>query len=102
MADADWFGIAVPETFGGASLGLTEAVVMMQAVAEAGGSMELILLFDTEEQQGRMIPPIVSGEEKFCFAVTEPKTGLDTTSLKTSAEKVDGGDVLPLNVTDFE
>ena len=38
-----------------------------------------------------MIPPIISGAEKMCFAVTEPNTGLDTTELKTRAEKVDGG-----------
>jgi len=38
-----------------------------------------------------MIPPILSGAQKMCFAVTEPNTGLDTTSLKTRAEKVDGG-----------
>jgi len=53
--------------------------------------MEPVILYGTEEQQQRMIPPIVSGEEKFCFAVTEPNTGLDTTSLKTKAVKVDGG-----------
>ena len=38
-----------------------------------------------------MIPPILSGEEKMCFAVTEPNAGLDTTRLKTRARKVDGG-----------
>ena len=53
--------------------------------------LEPVILFGTEEQQARMIPPIISGEEKMCFAVTEPNTGLDTTSLKTRAEKVEGG-----------
>jgi acyl-CoA dehydrogenase len=53
--------------------------------------LEPVTLFGTEEQQQRMIPPILSGEEKMCFAVTEPNTGLDTTSLKTRAEKVPGG-----------
>ena len=104
MAEAGWLGIAMPEAVGGAGLGITEAAVMMQAVAESGGGMaaassihgpvfgmEPVILFGTEEQQQRMIPPIMSGEEKFCFAVTEPNTGLDTTSLKTRADKVDGG-----------
>lgn len=104
MADAGWLGIAMPETVGGAGLGITEAAIMMQAVAEAGGGMtaastihgpvfglEPVILHGTEEQQRRMIPPIISGEEKMCFAVTEPNTGLDTTSLKTRAERVDGG-----------
>ena len=104
MADAGWLGIAMPEAMGGSGLGITEAAVMMQAVAESGGGMtaassihgpvfglEPVILFGTEEQQQRMIPPIISGEEKMCFAVTEPNTGLDTTSLKTRAEKVPGG-----------
>jgi acyl-CoA dehydrogenase len=104
MAEAGWLGIAMPEAVGGSGLGITEAAVMMQAVAESGGGMtaasaihgpvfglEPVILFGTEEQQKRMIPPIISGEEKMCFAVTEPNTGLDTTSLKTRAEKVDGG-----------
>jgi acyl-CoA dehydrogenase len=104
MADAGWLGIAMPESCGGAGLGITEACIMMQAVAESGGGMtasscihgpvfglEPVILFGTEEQQQRMIPPIISGAEKMCFAVTEPNTGLDTTSLKTRAERVDGG-----------
>ena len=104
MAEAGWLGIAMPEAVGGSGLGITEAAVMMQAVAESGGGMtaassvhgpvfglEPVILFGTEEQQSRMIPPIISGAEKMCFAVTEPNTGLDTTSLKTRAEKVDGG-----------
>lgn len=104
MAEAGWLGVAMPESVGGAGLGITEAAVMMQAVAESGGGMtaasaihgpvfglEPVILFGTEEQQQRMIPPILSGEEKMCFAVTEPNTGLDTTSLKTRADKVDGG-----------
>ena len=104
MAEAGWLGVAMPESVGGAGLGITEAAIMMQAVAEAGGgmtaastihgpvfSLEPIDLFGTEEQQQRMIPPVLSGEEKICFAVTEPNTGLDTTKLKTRAEQVDGG-----------
>lgn len=104
MAEAGWLGVAMPESVGGAGLGITEAAIMMQAVAESGGgmtaassihgpvfSLEPIAHFGTEEQQQRMIPPILSGEQKMCFAVTEPNVGLDTTSLKTRAEKVDGG-----------
>ncbi len=104
MAEAGWLGIAMPESVGGAGLGITEAAIMMQAVAEAGGgmsaassihgpvfSLEPIEQFGTQEQQQRMIPPILSGEQKMCFAVTEPNVGLDTTKLKTRAEKVEGG-----------
>jgi acyl-CoA dehydrogenase len=104
MAEAGWLGIAMPEEVGGAGLGITEAAVMMQAVAESGGgmsaassihgpvfSMQPVAEFGTAEQQQRMIPPVLSGEDRICFAVTEPNTGLDTTKLKTRAEKRDGG-----------
>lgn len=104
MAEAGWLGVAMPESVGGAGLGITEAAVMMQAVAESGGGMtassaihlpvfglQPVILFGNDQQQKRMIPPILSGAEKMCFMVTEPNTGLDTTSLKTRADKVDGG-----------
>lgn len=104
MADAGWLGIAMPESAGGAGLGITEAAIMMQAVSESGGgmtaassihgpvfSLEPIAQFGTAEQQQRMIPPILSGEQKMCFAVTEPNVGLDTTKLKTRAVKCAGG-----------
>ncbi|MDE2302833.1 MAG: acyl-CoA/acyl-ACP dehydrogenase [Sphingomonadales bacterium] len=104
MADAGWLGIAMPESVGGAGLGITEAAVMMQAVAESGAGMtgastihlpvfglEPVVLFGTGEQQQRMIPPVLSGEHRMCFMVTEPNTGLDTTSLKTRAARVEGG-----------
>lgn len=104
MAEAGWLGVAMPEDVGGAGLGITEAAIMMQAVAEAGGgmtaassihgpvfSLEPVEQFGTAEQRQRMIPPILSGAEKMCFAVTEPNTGLDTTQLKTFAKKVDDG-----------
>lgn len=104
MAEAGWLGIAMPEACGGSGLGITEAAIMMQAVAESGGgmtasssihgpvfSMEPIIQFGSDAQQQRMIPPILSGAERMCFAVTEPNVGLDTTSLKTRAEAVQGG-----------
>jgi acyl-CoA dehydrogenase len=54
-------------------------------------SMQPVALFGTEEQKQRMIPAVLSGQDKICFAVTEPNTGLDTTKLKTRAVKQDGG-----------
>jgi acyl-CoA dehydrogenase len=53
--------------------------------------MQPVVLFGTEEQQQRMIPPILAGEDVMCFAVTEPDAGLDTTKLRTRAERRDGG-----------
>ncbi|MBC2667680.1 acyl-CoA dehydrogenase family protein [Novosphingobium piscinae] len=104
LADAGWLGIAMPERFGGAGLGITEASIMMQAIAESGAGMsgasavhinifglEPIILFGTEEQQQRSIPGIASGQDKTCFAVTEPNVGLNTTQLKVRAERKEGG-----------
>ena len=107
MADAGWLGIAMPESVGGTGLGITEAAIMMQAVAESGGgmtaassihgpvfSMQPVALFGTQEQQQRMIPSVLTAADRICFAVTEPNTGLDTTKLKTRAEKREGGYVV--------
>ncbi|MGY3651733.1 alkylation response protein AidB-like acyl-CoA dehydrogenase [Bradyrhizobium sp. LM4.3] len=98
LADAGWLGICVPEAYGGSGLGITEAAIMMRAIAESGAGMSgasavhinvfglnPVVVFGTEEQRKRMLPPMVEGREKACFAVTEPNTGLNTTQLKTRA-----------------
>jgi acyl-CoA dehydrogenase len=104
IVDAGWLGIAMPAEYGGSGLGITEATLMMQAIAESGAgmtgassvhmpvfSLQPIALFGTEAQKQRMLPPVVAGQDKVCFAVTEPNAGLNTTELKTRAEKVQGG-----------
>jgi len=104
LADAGWLGIAMPEEFGGSGLGITEAAIMMQAIAESGAGMsgassvhlpifglQPVVLFGTREQKERMLPPVVRGEHKVCFAVTEPNAGLNTTEIKTRAKRQDGG-----------
>ena len=98
FAEDGWLGIAMPEKYGGAGLGITEASLMMQAVAESGAGMsgasalhmnivglKPVEIFGNEEQRQRFLPPLIKGKEKACFAVTEPNTGLDTTKLKTKA-----------------
>ncbi|MAU51434.1 MAG: acyl-CoA dehydrogenase [Roseovarius sp.] len=98
MADGGWLGIAMPESVGGADLGIAEATIMMQAVAESGAGasgasaihmnifgLNPVVRFGTDAQRARMLPPLIAGEQKACFAVTEPTTGLDTTKLKTMA-----------------
>jgi len=98
FAEAGWLGIAMPEAYGGSGLGITEAAVMLQAVAESGAAfsgasalhmnifgLNPVVVFGTEEQKQRFLPPLIGGEEKACFAVTEPDAGLDTTRLKTRA-----------------
>ena len=89
-----------PPEYGGAGLGITEAAIMMQAIAESGAAMSgasavhinifglhPVVVFGTDEQKRRMLPPLIAGNDKACFAVTEPNTGLDTTQLKVRAER---------------
>jgi acyl-CoA dehydrogenase len=99
MADAGWLGICIPEQFGGSGLGVVEAAIMMRAIAESGAGMSgasavhinvfglnPVVVFGSDAQRKRMLPPMIDGSEKACFAVTEPNTGLNTTELKTRAE----------------
>jgi acyl-CoA dehydrogenase len=100
LADDGWLGICIPEAYGGSGLGIADAAVMMQAIAESGAGMagasavhmnifglNPVVVFGTDDQKRRMLPPLVAGREKACFAVTEPNAGLDTTRLETRAER---------------
>lgn len=107
MAQAGWLGAAMPVELGGSGLGLTEAAIAMQAVAESGagfsgasalhlnifGPMPLVK-FGTDEQKRKLIPRLISGEDRMCFGVTEPDAGLDTTSLTTRAVRTSDGYVI--------
>jgi acyl-CoA dehydrogenase len=104
MAAGGWLGVAMPESVGGAGLGLTEASIVMQTVAQSGagfsgasaihlnifGPMPLVK-FGTDAQRQHHLPRLISGEDKMCFAVTEPNSGLDTSSLETKAERTNDG-----------
>jgi acyl-CoA dehydrogenase len=107
MADAGWLGITMPEEYGGAGLGVTEAAVMMHEVASHGGGMTAtssvhinlfgphpIVVHGRSEQKAAWIPRLVSGEDQVCFGFTEPDAGLNTTRITTFAEKVPGGYVV--------
>jgi acyl-CoA dehydrogenase len=100
LAAGGWLGIAMPEQYGGAGLGITEAAIMMQAIAESGAAMsgasavhmnifglQPVVVFGTDDQKRRMLPPLIAGKDHACFAVTEPDAGLDTTAIKVRAER---------------
>ncbi len=104
MAVGGWLGITMPEDLGGAGLGVTEAAVMMRAATSSGGGFSAasaihmnmfgphaIVVHGTPEQKRRWLPPLIRGEQKACFGVTEPDAGLDTTSLKTFATHLNDG-----------
>ncbi|MEJ8834984.1 acyl-CoA dehydrogenase family protein [Ramlibacter sp. AN1133] len=98
IAEGGWLGIAMPREYGGAGLGIAEAATMMEAVSASGAGMSgasalhmnvfglhPAVVFGTPEQKERWLPPIIRGEHKACFAVTEPNTGLNTLKLRTTA-----------------
>ncbi len=104
MAEGGWLGITMPTEYGGSGLGVTEAAIMMNEVAQHGGGMAAIstvhlnlfgphpiIVYGTPEQKQRWIPRLVSGEDQTCFGVTEPDAGLDTTHIRTFAKKAPGG-----------
>ncbi|WP_159995517.1 acyl-CoA dehydrogenase family protein [Roseomonas sp. 18066] len=100
LARDGWLGVCMPAELGGAGLGITEAAIMMRTIAESGAGMtgasavhmnifglNPVVVFGNDAQKARMLPPLIAGTEQACFAVTEPNTGLDTTQLRTRAEK---------------
>ena len=104
MADGGWLGITMPEEYGGSGLGVTEAAIMMREVASHGGGMAAassvhinlfgphpIVIKGTDEQKRRWVPRLVEGKDQVAFGFTEPDAGLNTTRIKTFAEKVPGG-----------
>jgi acyl-CoA dehydrogenase len=104
MADAGWLGITMPQELGGSGLGVTDAAVMMHTVSSSAGGYSAastlhlnlfgphaVVVFGTPEQKERMLTPLIKGEHRACFGVTEPDAGLDTTNIETFATKVDGG-----------
>lgn len=98
-----WLGVAMPAQYGGAGLGISEAVMMMEAIARAGAlsaasavhmnvfGTNVVVKHGSEEMKAQYLPEIVAGRMKVAFGVSEPDNGLDTTSLKTWARR-DGDD----------
>ncbi|KIW61082.1 hypothetical protein PV05_01244 [Exophiala xenobiotica] len=98
VAKDGWLGICMPSEYGGSDLGIAEAAVMVQTIAESGAAyagasavhmnifgLEPVRKFGTEEQKKRMLAPLIAGKERACFGVTEPNTGLDTLRLQSRA-----------------
>ena len=100
LASDGWLGIAMPEEYGGAGLGISDACVMMETIAASGAGMSgasavhinvfgphPIVVHGTDEQKKRWLTPMIEGKEKCCFGVTEPDAGLNTAAIKTRAER---------------
>ena len=100
LADAGWLGIAMPQEYGGAGLGITEAALMMRTISGSGAGLSgasavhmnifglhPVVVFGSDEQKKRWLPPLIAGKDRACFGVTEPNAGLNTLKLSTKAEK---------------
>ncbi len=103
IAAGGFLGLAMPQSVGGAGLGVSEAALMMRRIASSGAGMtgvsavhinifgpHPVAVFGTDVQKARILPPLIAGQTRCCFGVTEPDAGLDTSSLTTRAVR-DGG-----------
>jgi acyl-CoA dehydrogenase len=104
FAAGGWLGAMIPEEYGGLGLGLTEAGVMMGEIAGSGAGMSggsaihfylfppsPIVRHGSEKMKQEWLPKVAKGEILMAFGVTEPTAGVDTSRIKTRADKVDGG-----------
>jgi acyl-CoA dehydrogenase len=96
LEEAGWLGALIPEEYGGSGVTLTEASIILEEINHAGGNsgyvhaqmytMGTVLRHGSEAQKRRYLPGIATGKLRLqSFGVTEPSTGTDTTSLKTTA-----------------
>jgi acyl-CoA dehydrogenase len=105
LTEGGWLAALIPEEYGGAGLTLTAASVILEEINAAGGNaaaghaqmytMGTLLRHGSEEQKAAWLPRIASGELRLqAFGITEPSAGSDTTSIRTTAERVAGGFVV--------
>jgi acyl-CoA dehydrogenase len=99
-------GVLIPREYGGAGLDALAFAICIEELAQACASTavivdvhtsvgtEPILLFGDQEQKMRWLPPLAKGEILGAFALTEPSSGSDAASLKTSARRNGRGYVL--------
>lgn len=93
-----WIGLAIPPLYGGSGLGITEAAIMFEAIAGSGAGLgatsaihinvfgtNVVVQHGDDEMKQTWLPKIAKGEIKVAFGITEPNSGLDTTSIQTRA-----------------
>ncbi|HZW57560.1 MAG TPA: acyl-CoA dehydrogenase family protein [Nitrososphaerales archaeon] len=96
-----WFGVNIPQEFGGAGLGLTELSLVVQTVAASGAGViggnlftvtsamvpPAILKYGTESLKRSFLPRLAKGELVCAIGITEPSAGVNTLDIDTFAEK---------------
>jgi alkylation response protein AidB-like acyl-CoA dehydrogenase len=103
LGDMGYLGAPVAEDYGGRGLDFTSYGLIVEEVGRGDSAMRTVVSVQTslvcgsierwgsEEQKRRWLPSLCSGEAFGCFGLTEPDAGSDAASLRTRAEKVDGG-----------
>src|SRR5262245_38743897 len=97
-----WIGMTWPKQYGGHERSALERYVMLEEMLAAGAPVSahwiadrqsgpLLLRFGTEEQRQRFLPRIARGELAFAIGMSEPDSGSDLASIRTRAERVEGG-----------
>jgi alkylation response protein AidB-like acyl-CoA dehydrogenase len=103
FAGAGWLGTIIPEAYGGAGLGITEAAIVAGEVCASGAGTSgasavhfymfpptPIIKYGSEAMRRRYLPRVAAGELLMAFGVTEPNAGTDTSRIQTRAERRDG------------
>jgi len=96
LTKSGYLAALIPEEYGGAGLGVTEASIILEEINRSGGNsgachaqmytMGTLLRHGSEEQKRRYLPGIARGEIRLqAFAVTEPNAGSETTRIETKA-----------------
>ena len=92
-------GLCVPEEYGGAGADFLSYCLLIEELSRAdagvGATVAVhtsagtlpIVLFGTEEQKARWVPPLARGERIGCFALTEPETGSDASAIESSSRE---------------
>jgi acyl-CoA dehydrogenase len=96
VGDAGYLGVTVPEEYGGSGVSLTRLAILMEELGNHGVPLLMLIVstamgaipiarYGTAAQKQRYLPPLASGEEKFCFAITEPNAGSNSFRIQTFA-----------------
>jgi alkylation response protein AidB-like acyl-CoA dehydrogenase len=103
LAELGLMGVCIPEAYGGAGADFLSYILVLEELSRADAGVGVtvavhtsattlpILVFGTDEQKARFVPPLARGEAIGAFALTEPEAGSDAASLRTKAEPSDDG-----------
>lgn len=100
FAERGWLGTVIPEVYGGAGLGVTEAAILLHEICAAGagtsGASPIhfymfpplpLIKHGSESLKRQYLPRVATGELVLSFGVTEPNAGTDTSRIETRAER---------------